>query len=89
MPYVKKEVRVLLDTEIEGLAAKIRRLPLEETDGALNYTITQLLVLQYPTRYWHFNRLLGVLEAVKQEFYRRVVAPYEDKKKEENGDVYD
>jgi len=31
---------------------------------------------------------MGVLECIKQEFYRRAVAPYEDKKKEENGDVY-
>lgn len=31
---------------------------------------------------------LGTLEAVKQEFYRRVVAAYEDLKIQENGDVY-
>ena len=29
----------------------------------------------------------GVLELVRLEFYRRVVAPYEDMKREENGDV--
>jgi len=32
--------------------------------------------------------LPGVLENVKQEMYRRLAAPYEDKKAEENGDVY-
>jgi len=31
---------------------------------------------------------VGVLECAKMELYRRVAAPYEDKKKEENGDVY-
>ena len=32
--------------------------------------------------------VLGVLECVKLELYRRVAAPYEDKKCQENGDVY-
>lgn len=32
--------------------------------------------------------LLGAIEAAKLEFYRRVAAPYEDKKCMENGDVY-
>jgi len=88
MPYVKKELRAYLDGNIEALAKEIRGLPPDETAGALNYAITRLFVLQYPSRYYHFNRLLGVLEAVKQEFYRRLVAPYEDEKKQENGDVF-
>lgn len=32
--------------------------------------------------------ILGVLECVKLELYRRVAAPYEDRKIEENGDVF-
>ncbi len=31
--------------------------------------------------------ITGVLENVKQEFYRRVGEPYEDKKIRENGDI--
>jgi hypothetical protein len=31
--------------------------------------------------------ITGVLENVKQEFYRRAAAPYEDKKILQNGDV--
>jgi len=31
--------------------------------------------------------MIGVLECVKQEFYRRKVAPYEDIKIIENGDI--
>jgi hypothetical protein len=88
MPYVKREIRNRLDVTIETLAKEIRGLPPDETAGALNYAITRLFVQQYPTRYFQFNRLLGVLEAVKQEFYRRLVAPYEDEKKQENGDVF-
>ena len=31
--------------------------------------------------------ITGVLENIKQEFYRRVGEPYEDKKIRENGDI--
>jgi hypothetical protein len=33
--------------------------------------------------------MIGVLECAKLELYRRVAAPYEDAKCEDNGDVYD
>ena len=33
------------------------------------------------------NELVGVLECVKQEFYRRQVVPYEEEKIGENGDL--
>lgn len=62
-----------------------------ENPGELNYLIT-CFVIKYlenqGTSYTTMNDILGVLEAVKQEFYRRVVAPYEDEKIKENGDVY-
>ena len=35
-----------------------------------------------------FADILAALETTKLEFYRRVVAPYEDTKCAENGDVY-
>lgn len=35
------------------------------------------------------RRLVGCIGCAKAEFYRRVVAPYEDKNIEENGDVYE
>jgi hypothetical protein len=31
--------------------------------------------------------MTGVLENIKQEFYRRAAAPYEDRKINQNGDV--
>ena len=60
--------------------------------GELNYVIT-VIIKDYveqksPPSYADLNEVLGVLEAVKQEFYRRVVAPYEEMKKAKNGDVY-
>lgn len=35
-----------------------------------------------------YSHAIGVLECVKLELYRRMIAPYEDRKCEENGDVY-
>ncbi len=32
---------------------------------------------------------MGALEGSKLEFYRRIAAPYENKKMKENGDVYE
>jgi hypothetical protein len=83
MPYIKKERRR------EILVAGTVSLP--ETAGELNFLVTTLL-LDYVTKhgigYQTFNDVMGVLECAKQEFYRRKVAPYEDIKVKENGDVY-
>ncbi len=58
--------------------------------GELNYTLTKLL-LEYLDRkgksYAHINEIMGVLNCVGHEFYRRWVSPYEDKKIQEHGDV--
>lgn len=59
--------------------------------GELNYEITTLLALYVSVKglnYQTLNDALGALEGAKAEFYRRVVAPYEDEKIQENGDVY-
>jgi hypothetical protein len=53
----------------------------------LNYIVTKILKEVYPLRYYHINKAIGVLECIKQEFYRCIAAPYEDLKKMENGDV--
>lgn len=60
--------------------------------GELNYAITEM-VIDYINRkgvsYTNMNEVVGVLECAKMELYRRMAAPYEDIKIEENGDVYD
>jgi hypothetical protein len=38
-------------------------------------------------RYQQIAEVMGALAATQAEFYRRVAAPYEDRKIEENGDV--
>ena len=62
------------------------------TEGELNYVITSLILLWLKQRirvsYQWINAVMGVLECTKLELYRRMVALYEDDKKEDNGDVY-
>jgi hypothetical protein len=60
--------------------------------GDLNYAITKLcddyIRLNGTLNYARINEVIGVLTCAKLEFYRRVAAGYENKKKLENGDVY-
>ena len=85
MPYIKPSDRDALDEEIHALATKI------ENEGELNYAITKLCIhyLWMKTKkYATFNTVIGVLECAKQEMYRRAVGPFEDDKRNTNGDVY-
>ena len=90
MPYIAQHARKQLDPSIEELASKIRdRVDGESRDGWLNYAITKLLLALYEESYTEYNAAIGVLECAKNEFYRRAVEPYEDRKIKQNGDVYD
>ena len=103
MPYIDQDSRDKFDSKIDALAEALRIENLrigENTPGNLNYVITELLVAwlrghayysrAFPaaTNYSSFNEVIGVLECAKLELYRRQIAPYENKKCEENGDVY-
>ena len=87
MPYIKPEARPKIDELTDALIEHVRALPVEEQDGALNYAITRTLLSVYPRRYYHYNRMMGVLSCITQEAYRVVVGPYEDEKIKENGPV--
>lgn len=81
MPYITADARARLDKGGKP-----------ETPGELNYAITRLvddyLIQRGGIRYAHLNEVIGALECVKLELYRRVAAPYEDQKLNETGDVY-
>lgn len=87
MPYIKKEQRPSIDELVNPLIAHLKSLPLEDQDGSLNYAVTRIIKHVYPQKYFHFNRALGVLTAITQELYRKIVGPYEDTKISENGEV--
>ena len=80
MPYITEESRNQID---EGA--------FPNNEGELNYMISSLLdedLAEYGCNYANLNQVVGVLECAKLEVDRRMAAPYEDKKMEENGDVY-
>ena len=85
MPYIKNEDRDRLDKKINELSELINS---DSRAGELNYIITKLLLKNTGAgKYQDYNELIGMLECAKQEFYRRHIAPYEDEKIIENGDV--
>jgi hypothetical protein len=88
MPYILPDDRDKLRTATDAIAAVIDE---TSTAGDLNYMIS-LMAKAYidakGLRYEHLNAVVGALDSCKAEFQRRVVAPYEDKKIGENGDVY-
>jgi len=86
MPYIKEQSREELDPLIEALGKKL----IDYSAGAYNYAICRLLLrfAGHPPTYARINQIIGVLECAKFEVYRRFASPYEDKKVEENGDLY-
>ena len=86
MPYIDQESRARLEA---GQAP--------ENAGELNYALTRLVDAYLVRmagaagrlRYVHLNEAVGVLECAKLELYRRLAAPYEDRKIAESGDVYE
>lgn len=100
MPYIVQTQRDLIDKEITELVAKIESLTCAldfsepSLKGVLNYTLTRIFLGIYNNpknrklNYSRINDIVGILECVKLEFYRRPAAGYEDNKISENGDVY-
>lgn len=87
MPYIKQDQRTVIDEKLQSLIDHIAALPVEQQDGAVNYSVTKLLHSVYAPSYFNYNRAIGVLSAIQLELYRRKVAPYEDEKIVQNGDV--
>lgn len=82
MPYIPAGKRGLLEPSSMMEAA---------TPGDLNFQFTRLAIKYIEhlgQSYNTINDVLGALEGAKAEFYRRVAAPYEDQKINQNGDVY-
>lgn len=87
MPYIDQKNRDRIHNEWSPREYGI----LVNSAGELNYVITVILdeyISEYGDNYRVYNEVIGVLECVKQEIYRRVVSPYEDFKRAINGDVF-
>lgn len=87
MPYIAKGVRSVYDELIKELTSQLVRR--EDMPGRLNYCVSSIVFKLFEDNpcYSNANNLMGALSCVQQEFYRRKVAPLEDKKIIENGDI--
>jgi len=94
MPYITKKDRKLYDKMISDIVFElINKLPGDNgcrfAPGDLNYIISSIVwqLFDKLPSYTRGNKLVGVLECVKQEFLRRRLNIYEDLKIKENGDL--
>ena len=98
MSYISQATRPYFDKEIEALAQAVAKNTRDSVEDysvvrTMEYVVTKLLCriikIKFGTiSYRAIASFLGVLETTKQEFYRRVAVPFEDKQKGINGDVY-
>jgi len=90
MPYICPNERVEIDELIEGFVPA--------DGGELQYAIARMVNSYYErisyfeedgVRYKHMEQVMGALNGASLEHYRCVVAPYEELKIKQNGEVYD
>lgn len=84
MPYIGQEQRAVLDEE------PLRRVgTTAASPGQLNYAISRIInsYWLHGESYTTANDIVGALENAKDEFQRRHLHPYENRKMEENGDL--
>lgn len=81
MPYIKQERR-------DAILAGAKPLDAGELNFAISVLVDNYLKDRGEIKYSHLNEVVGAIDCAKLELYRRIAAPYEDKKIEENGDVY-
>ena len=90
MPYIAPEDRPDYDNTIDTIVTKLRTSGSQP--GHLNYVLTSIVLrLMYSTGqkvgYTLRSMFGGVLADLRDEFYRRHMAEYEDEKISEHGDV--
>lgn len=82
MPYIKQDRREGL---IKVTEAMIRARIV--ADGDLNYVLYWYCKNRIKPSYNEYKNFIGELRQCATEIERRLLAPYEDKKIKENGDV--
>lgn len=88
MPYITKSKREYLQN-MGADPEQLANLFSYEEIGDLNFFISKLIKVLFNRKpsYKAANNIIGVLECIKQEFYRTSVAPYEELKIIENGNI--
>lgn len=89
MPYIHESDRKSYIVHLQKLTDELAKLEEEDLGGHLNYCISFLIksLFSIKCRYVRANTIRGAVENALSEFYRCQVAPYEDIKRAENGEV--
>lgn len=88
MPYIGQKDRKRLDDHVNKVVETIQEKSFEDSLGDLNYLFSRILSgAMGKVSYRKVAMATGVLENIKQEFYRRIASEYEDQKIKENGDI--
>jgi len=82
MPYIKKEERVELNFVVDNMTAMNVK-----PNGRLNYVLFKLCKDTVEPSYNNYKNFIAELTECAEEIRRRFLAPYEDEKIKENGDV--
>jgi hypothetical protein len=83
MPYIKKRER---DKITKGLTLALEDI---DTKGELCFAIYYLMkeFAEMEMNFDNASNAIAAADCAKLEFYRRILAPYEDQKIQENGDI--
>src|SRR6266699_3000814 len=90
MPAIKAIRRTLYEPELQLLLSKVCELsdkPVGVEDGDITYLITKIVVRFISCRGKSYKSLKdadGILDTAREELYRQITAPYEDKKFKDN-----
>ena len=97
MPYIKSVRRPDLDPTLQELwniiikdVFKGQDKTLDQIKGDVNYCFTKILVTmleKFGTRYHILSNTHAIPVDVANEFERIFMGPYEEKKREENGEI--
>ena len=90
MPYIIPADRIQFDPKIKEVISVITNNGSSKAKvGDINYVFSKIIweLFDKNPSYTLGNDLMGVLEGVRSEFYRRKLGPYEDQKMKENGDI--
>lgn len=90
MPYITKDKRKEMETSLFPLLEYVKTTD-KLVAGDLNYLYSMISKVFFERKksYQTANDIVGALEGAKVEFERRILAPYEDTKIKENGDMYE
>jgi len=82
MPYIKQERRIECDEIVKLMIEKKIK-----ADGDLNYVLYKFCKFNIEPSYNNYKNFCGELRQCVSEIERKLLAPYEDSKISENGDV--